>query len=59
LGTLAAWLVVTQLLMGEWHFDTGRVILIASGGTVATLAIALAGTWRVLGARAAPQLRNE
>ncbi|MEI9983371.1 MAG: FtsX-like permease family protein [Aliidongia sp.] len=59
LGTLAAWLVVTQLLKGEWSFDAGRVIVIALGGTVVTLAVALAGTWRVLGARAAPQLRNE
>jgi putative ABC transport system permease protein len=59
LGTLAAWLVVTLLLKGEWHFAAGRVALIAAGGTAATLGIALAGTWRVLGARAAPQLRNE
>jgi putative ABC transport system permease protein len=59
LGTLAAWLVVTQLLKGVWSFDAGRVIVIAMGGTAATLAVALAGTWRVLGARAAPQLRNE
>jgi|HubBroStandDraft_1064217.scaffolds.fasta_scaffold00207_5 putative ABC transport system permease protein len=59
LGSLASWLVVTQLLAGEWVFDVGRVVGIALGGTAATLAVALAGTWRVLGARAAPLLRNE
>jgi putative ABC transport system permease protein len=59
LGTLAAWLVVTQLLKGEWSFDPIRVLVIAAGGTAATLAVALAGTWRVLGARVAPQLRSE
>jgi putative ABC transport system permease protein len=59
LGTLAAWLVVTQLLKGEWRFDLVRVVLIAAGGTFATLAVALAGTWRILGAKAASQLRSE
>jgi putative ABC transport system permease protein len=59
LGTLAAWLVVTQLLKGEWRFDLFRVVLIALGGTLATLAVALAGTWRILGAKAASQLRSE
>ena len=59
LGSLAAWLVVTFLLKGEWRFDLVRVAVIASGGTAVTLGIALAGTWRILGARAAPQLRSE
>jgi putative ABC transport system permease protein len=59
LGTLAAWLVVTLLLKGEWDFAPDRVAVIAAGGTTATLAIALAGTWRILSTRAAPQLRSE
>jgi putative ABC transport system permease protein len=59
LGTLAAWLVVTQIMKGEWVFDAGRVVLTAGAGTAATLFIAFAGTWRVLSVRAAPHLRNE
>jgi putative ABC transport system permease protein len=59
LGTLAAWLVVTQVMKGDWVFATGRVALTAAAGTLVTLLIAFAGTWRALGAKAAPQLRSE
>jgi putative ABC transport system permease protein len=59
LGTLAAWLVVTQIMKGDWLFDAGRVALTAAAGTLVTLFIAAAGTWRALGAKAAAQLRNE
>ncbi|HVJ52780.1 MAG TPA: FtsX-like permease family protein [Aliidongia sp.] len=59
LGTLAAWLVVTQVMKGEWVFAAGRVALTAGAGALVTLVIAFAGTWRALGAKAAPHLRSE
>jgi putative ABC transport system permease protein len=60
LGTLAAWLVVTQLSNGEWSFDAGRVILVVAASIATTLSITiLLDAWSVLGVRAAAQLRNE
>jgi putative ABC transport system permease protein len=60
LGTLAAWLVVTQLSKGEWSFDTGRVILVVAASIATTLSITiLLDAWSVLGVRAAAQLRSE
>ena len=37
----------------------GTVVLTGLGAIVLTLAAGLAGTWRALGAKAAPFLRNE
>ncbi len=59
LGTLAAWLIVTRLMKGDWLFDPGRVGLTAVAGVAVTLLIAWTGTWRALGAKAAAQLRSE
>jgi hypothetical protein len=33
--------------------------VLLAGAVVVTMALGFAGTWRVLGARAAPQLRHE
>jgi putative ABC transport system permease protein len=60
LGTVAAWLVVTQLLKGEWSFDAGRVSLVIITSVATTLVISvMLDAWGVLGVRAAIQLRNE
>jgi putative ABC transport system permease protein len=59
LGTLAGWLVLTRVMQQEWTFLPGAVALTALTATVLTLAVGYAGTWRALGAKPAPYLRNE
>src|SRR5581483_5662029 len=59
LGTVAAYLVLTRIMHQDWTFLPGATLATASLATVLTLAIGYAGTWRALGAKAAPYLRNE
>ena len=59
LGTLAGWLVLTRVMHQDWRFLPGAVALTALLATVLTLAAGYAGTWRALGAKPAPYLRNE
>jgi putative ABC transport system permease protein len=42
-----------------WRFSTLAALAVAGIAAVITLAFGLAGTWRALGQRAAPLLRNE
>ena len=58
-GTLAAWLVLTRVMHAPWSFLPGGVLATVVGATLFTLAAGYAGTWRALGAKAAPYLRNE
>jgi putative ABC transport system permease protein len=58
-GTLAGWVFLTQVMEGTWIFLPGAVAATAGLGAAVTLAIGLAGTWRALGQRPAPLLRNE
>ncbi len=58
-GTLAGWVFLTQVMEGQWVFLPGAVAATAGLGAAITLAIGLAGTWRALGQRPAPLLRNE
>ena len=59
-GTLAAYLVVVQVMHGEWSFaalamvGTGR----AGGGVLVTTALGFVGTWLALGQKPAPVLRT-
>jgi putative ABC transport system permease protein len=59
LGTLAAYLVLTRVMHQDWIFLPLVVAATALIATVLTLAIGYAGTWKALGAKAAPFLRNE
>ncbi len=59
IGTLAAWLVLTRVMHAPFAFLPGAVAATAVGATLFTLAAGYAGTWRALGAKAAPYLRNE
>jgi putative ABC transport system permease protein len=59
LGTLIAYLVLTELMRSDFVFAPRAV---ASGTLVSltiTLALGLAGTWHALGQKVAPLLRNE
>jgi putative ABC transport system permease protein len=58
-GTLAAYAVVTRLMRIDWvflPFPLGATVGLA---VVLSLVIGFAGTWRALGAKPAPVLRNE
>lgn len=59
IGTAAAWAVVVHVMRADWTFIPEAVI----GTTVACVAITVIagfiGTWRALGHKAAPILRNE
>ena len=59
IGTIAAWAVVTRLMQSEWLFQPWIVIATLAGSAALTLAFGFVGTWRALGDKAAPLLRNE
>ena len=59
LGTLAAYLLVTRLMKIDWVFLPMPLLWTVGLATLLTLALGFAGTWRALGAKAAPYLRNE
>jgi putative ABC transport system permease protein len=59
MGTIAAYFLLTRVMHAPWEFLAGTVALTGLAAIVLTLAAGLAGTWRALGAKAAPFLRNE
>ncbi len=59
LGTVAAYFLVTRLMKTEWVFLPGPLLWTVALATLLTLALGFAGTWRALGAKPAPYLRNE
>jgi putative ABC transport system permease protein len=59
IGTVAAYFLLTRVMHAPWAFLAGDVAATGLGAIVLTLAAGLAGTWRALGAKAAPFLRNE
>lgn len=58
-GSLAAYLVLSAVMGMPFVFLPVPVAGTAAAALAATLALGLAGTWRALGQRAAPLLRNE
>lgn len=59
LGSMAAWAVITQVMHVDWVFLPSVVAVTVIAATAITLAFGLLGTWRAMGQKAAPQLRNE
>jgi putative ABC transport system permease protein len=59
LGSLAAFLVLTRVMHMSWRFAPGLVAGTVVVSTIFTLAAGYLGTWRALGAKAAPYLREE
>ncbi|MFO1060932.1 MAG: ABC transporter permease [Dongiaceae bacterium] len=59
LGSVGAWLFVTRALEAPWAPLPGTVAATALVGLLVTLLLGFAGTWRALGEKAAPHLRNE
>jgi putative ABC transport system permease protein len=58
-GTLAAFLVLTEVMRADFVFLPGAVLTTALLATAITVGFGFAGTWRALGQKAAPLLRNE
>jgi putative ABC transport system permease protein len=59
MGSVAGWAVLTKVMRIDWIPVPEAVILTALGASLFIIALALAGTWRVLGQKAAPMLRND
>lgn len=59
LGTLIAYLLVTGPLRAEWTFAAWPLVGVLASAVGLTMALGFAGTWRVLGAPAAAELRHE
>jgi putative ABC transport system permease protein len=57
-GTLAGWAVITHGMRAEWTFLPQTVASVAVVAAGFTIAAGLAGTWRALGRRPAPVLRE-
>ncbi len=57
-GTLAAWVVITQVMEAPWLFLPGPAFITAGTAAAITVLMGLIGTWRVLGRKAAPVLRT-
>ena len=59
LGTVIAYVLVTRPLHADWVFAPGQLIAVVAAAAALTMALGFAGTWRALGAKTAPYLRNE
>jgi putative ABC transport system permease protein len=59
IGTIAAWAVVTEVMRFQFSFDPLAVATAVVIAVAVTLALGFYGTWRALGQKAAPLLRNE
>jgi putative ABC transport system permease protein len=57
-GSVAAWFVVTQIMQFTAVFDPLVAAVVIGAALLVTVGLGLAGTWRVLGQKAAPVLRE-
>ncbi len=57
-GGLASWFVIAQVMEFPARFMPSVAVLTVAAALVATVGFGLAGTWRVLGHKAAPVLRE-
>lgn len=57
-GGFAAWFVVGQIMALPWTFRPEIAAMTILAALVCTIGFGLLGTWRVLGQKAAPVLRN-
>jgi putative ABC transport system permease protein len=59
LGAAIAWGIVSGVMRAEWTLLPATAIGTALSAAVIALAFGFVGTWRAMGAKAAPLLRNE
>ncbi|MCF3628068.1 FtsX-like permease family protein [Alphaproteobacteria bacterium LMO-S08] len=58
-GTAAAWGIVVHLMKSDWAFDLPAAAVTAAFCLAVTLVMGLFGTWRAMGQKAMPHLRNQ
>ncbi len=58
-GTLAAWAVSEFLMHMDWAWLPAEAVITLLMALLATIALGLAGSWRILGMKTAPFLRND
>jgi len=58
-GSIAAWLVVTQVMQAPWAFLPVTLAVTITGAAIVTVGLGLLGTWNALSAKAAPVLRSQ
>jgi putative ABC transport system permease protein len=58
-GTVLGYFVVTELMRAEFVVSPMAIALTASIALISTISLGLFGTWRALGMKAAPLLRNK
>ena len=59
LGTFAGWSILEYIMRAEWLPVAGTVAITAIGAAIFMICITLLGTWKALGQKPAPLLRNE
>ena len=59
IGSVAAWVVVEEFMHFDWIFQPVVIGATAAISAVVTLSFGLLGTWRALGHKSAPLLRND
>ncbi|MBO6782641.1 MAG: FtsX-like permease family protein [Alphaproteobacteria bacterium] len=58
-GSVTGWAVVTYLLQVEWTLEPAAVASVALIATLITVGAGMVGTWRAMGQKSSPWLRNE
>jgi putative ABC transport system permease protein len=58
-GSVGAYFFLTKVMESGWTFDLPLILGIIVLSLILALGLGFAGSWRALGARAAPYLRNE
>ena len=59
IGSITAWAVIVFLMRADWVFIPETIAITLALCIAVTLFIGFAGTWRALGQKAGPLLRNE
>jgi putative ABC transport system permease protein len=57
-GGVAGWLIVDELMEIDFVFLPGAAVTAVAAAVVVTVGLGLVGTWRALGEKPAPVLRN-
>lgn len=57
-GTLAAWGIVARVMRLDFRPDPGGALMVAGLAVAFAVIVGLAGTWRILGQKPAPYLRQ-